>query len=123
MNEAVKLNYDLLTTMVPQEAEQTFIDKDTMLYALGIGLGYDPTNEDELRFVYEKDLKAFPTFPVVLGAPRGWLRERATGIDWVKVVHGEHSLQLHKTLPGDRHPSSAARGWPMSSTRAKARAR
>jgi acyl dehydratase len=99
MNASMKLDYALLKGMAAQEAEQTFVDKDTMLYALGIGLGYDPMNEDELRFVTEKDLKAFPTFPVVLGAPRKWLRDVATGIDWVKVVHGEHSLELHRPFP------------------------
>ena len=29
----------------------TYGDKDVMLYALGIGLGADPMNEDELPFV------------------------------------------------------------------------
>ena len=94
-----KLNYEVLKSMPVQEAEQTYTDKDTMLYALGIGLGYDPMNEDELAFVYEKNLKAFPTFPVVLGYPRKWLRDGPTGIDWVKVVHGEHSLELHRPFP------------------------
>ena len=95
---ATKLNYDVLMGLAPQTAEQTYTDKDTMLYALGLGLGYDPMNEAELAFIYEKNLKAFPTFPVVLGAPRAWLREQPTGIDWVKVVHGEHSLTLHGPL-------------------------
>ncbi len=93
-----KLDYDLLMGLAPQTTEQTYTDKDTMLYALGLGLGYDPTNEAELAFVYEKSLKAFPTFPVVLGMPRAWLRAQPNGIDWVKVVHGEHSLTLHGPL-------------------------
>jgi acyl dehydratase len=94
-----RLDYDLLTKLEPQVSEQSFTDKDTMLYALGLGLGYDPMNEDELTFVYEKNLKAFPTFPVVLGAPRKWLRDMPTGIDWVKVVHGEQALVLHRPFP------------------------
>ena len=94
-----KLDYDLLMGLEPQEAEHTYTDKDTMLYALGLGLGYNPMNEAELAFVYEKNLKAFPTFPVVLGAPRKWLRDIPSGIDWVKVVHGEHGLTLHGPLP------------------------
>ena len=36
-------------------------DRETMLYALGIGLGGDPMNETELPFVYESGLKAVPT--------------------------------------------------------------
>ena len=38
-----------------------------MLYALGVGLGHDPMNEDELAFVYEKNLKVLPTMATVLG--------------------------------------------------------
>ena len=41
-----------------------------MLYALGVGLGHDPMNEDELAFVYEKNLKVLPTMATVLGAQR-----------------------------------------------------
>ncbi len=32
----------------------TYGDKDVMLYALGIGLGADPMDEQELAFVYER---------------------------------------------------------------------
>ena len=38
-----------------------------ILYALGLGLGQDPMDENELAFVYEKNLKVLPTFPVVQG--------------------------------------------------------
>ena len=31
--------------------------------------------------------------------PGFWARELDTGIDWVKVLHGEHDLVLHKPLP------------------------
>ena len=41
-----------------------------MLYALGVGLGQDPMNEDELAFVYEKNLKVLPTMATVLGYRR-----------------------------------------------------
>ena len=46
-----------------------------MLYALGIGLGHDPMNEDELPFVYEKNLKVLPTMAAVLGYPGFWARD------------------------------------------------
>ena len=51
-------------------------------------------NADELRFVYEKDLKVLPTFPVVVAQPGMWARELDTGIDWVKIVHGEHDVVI-----------------------------
>ena len=52
-----------------------------------------------MPFVYENDLKVLPTFPVVVAQPGMWARELDTGIDWVKIVHGEHDLVIHKPLP------------------------
>ena len=80
------------------DVEHTYTAKDTMLYALGLGLGHDPMNEDELAFVYEKNLRALPTMACVLGQSRAW-RDQPTGIDWLKVVHGEQSFRIHKPLP------------------------
>lgn len=87
----------LLALDIP-DVEHTYTARDTMLYALGIGLGHDPMNEDELTFVYEKDLRALPTMTCVLAHSRAW-REQPTGIDWLKVVHGEQSFRIHKPLP------------------------
>src|SRR6185312_14369310 len=33
--------------------------------------------------------------------PGFWARELDSGIDWVKVVHGEHDVVLHKPLPAE----------------------
>ena len=71
-----------------------------MLYALGVGLGHDPMNEDELPFVYEKNLKVLPTMAAVLGYVGFWARDRDTGIDWVKMVNGEQGVMLHRPLIG-----------------------
>ena len=46
----------LLKYKIP-EVEQTLTQRDTMLYALGVGLGADPMDEKQLRFVYEKNLR------------------------------------------------------------------
>jgi acyl dehydratase len=54
---------------------------------------------DALRYVYEDGLQALPTLAVVLGYPGFWAKDPATGIDWVKVLHGEQSLELHAPLP------------------------
>jgi len=72
---------------------------DTILYALGLGYGADPTDPDQLRFVYEDGLLAAPTMPVVLGNPGPWMRDPRTGIDWVKSLHGEQGLIIHAPLP------------------------
>src|SRR5271166_2121941 len=87
----------LLNLVIPA-VEQTYTPKDAMLYALGVGLGFDPVDRAQLDFVYEKNLKVLPTFAVVLAYPGLWVRDLDTGIDAVKVVHGEQGLTLHKPL-------------------------
>nr|WP_060986551.1 MaoC/PaaZ C-terminal domain-containing protein [uncultured Acidovorax sp.] len=93
------INYDKLMAWPFEDVRHRYTQRDTMLYALGIGLGADPTDEAELRFVYEKNLVALPTLPVVLGYPGMWLKDPATGIDWVRLVHGEQGLRLHRPVP------------------------
>ena len=95
--------YDKLLALKIPEAEHTYTDKDTMLYALGVGLGHDPMNRDELAFVYEKDLKPLPTLAAVLGYPGFWIRDLDTGIDWVRLVNGEQGVTLHRAARTARH--------------------
>lgn len=93
------IDYDKLTALKIPDKEQSYTHRDTMIYALGLGLGLDPMDEGQLGYVYEKDLKALPTMAVVLAHPGFWARDLDTGIDWVKLVHGEQGLVLNKPLP------------------------
>lgn len=76
---------------------------DTQLYALGIGLGADPLDAGQLRYVYEgiegASLLAMPTMANVLAYPGFWAREPDTGIDWRKVVHAEQQIEIDAPLP------------------------
>jgi len=74
-----------------------YTDRETMLYALGVGFMRDPLNEAELKFVYENDLQTVPTFATVIGWGQATLAP--SGIDYLMVVHGEQRLTLHKPLP------------------------
>jgi acyl dehydratase len=91
--------YDKLLALKIPDSEQAYTEGDAIFYALSLGLGQDPMSQDELPFVYEKGLKVLPTFPCVVAHPGFWARDLDTGIDWVKGVHGEHRLELHKPLP------------------------
>lgn len=93
------INYKNLMNRKFEALTHNYTEKDSMLYALGIGLGNDPLNEDCLQFVYEDGLKVLPSMGVVLAAPGFWAREPDTGIDWVKVLHAGQELILHKPLP------------------------
>ena len=90
--------YEKLLALKIPEVEHTYTWKDCILYALGLGLGMNPMNEDELAFVYEKNLKALPTFALVQGYSPYWLRNPDSGVNWTKVVHGEQGLILHKPV-------------------------
>ncbi len=92
--------YDKLMALAIPPVEQVYGAKDCILYALGVGLGQDPMNEDELPFVYEKNLKVLPTMATVLGYSGPWARAPDTGIDWIKVVNGEQGFILHRPLAG-----------------------
>jgi acyl dehydratase len=78
---------------------QAYTARDSILYALGIGMGSDPMDEDELKYVLETSLRAVPTIASVLGTPGFWWRDSRTGVDWVKLMHGEQSLRVFKPLP------------------------
>jgi acyl dehydratase len=93
--------YDKLMALDIAPAEQIYDAKDCMLYALGVGLGHDPMNEDELAFVYEKDLKVLPTMATVLAHSGSLARNPDSGINWVMVVNGEQGFALERPLSGE----------------------
>src|SRR6202163_1230618 len=90
--------YDKLLALKIPEVAQVYTEKDAILYALGVGLGRDPMDADELPFVYQQNLQLLPTFAAVLGWPGFWVRDLDSGIDWLKVVAGEQGLVLHRPL-------------------------
>jgi acyl dehydratase len=95
----VPIDYHTLMNWTIPQVEQTLSKRDTMLYALGTGLGQDPLDENQLRFVYEKELAALPTMAIILGYPGPWHRDPRTGVEGSKVVHGEQALRIHRLLP------------------------
>jgi len=94
----MRLDEQLMAFPVPV-GEQLMSPRDAMLYSLGIGIGSDPLDKGQLQFVYEKDLNVFPSMAVVLAGPGFWLKDPGTGVDWVKVLHGEMGMILHRPIP------------------------
>jgi hypothetical protein len=76
---AMPLDYDKLLNWRPPEVRQKLTRKDTIRYALGLGLGADPMDERQLRFVYEKDLLTLPTIATVLASPEASAGADRTG--------------------------------------------
>jgi acyl dehydratase len=95
------LNYQKLMQRKYEPVRHQYTRKDTMLYALGLGVGsQDPTDLGELKFVYEKELQALPMLAVTLGVGRGdHDRDADYGITYTMLLHAEQSLVVHKPLP------------------------
>jgi acyl dehydratase len=93
------IDYEKLMGWPFPPVRQRLRKTDCILYALGVGLGGDPLDEAQLRFLYEDRLQALPTMAVVLAYPGFWVKDPETGIDWVRVVHGEQAITIHHPLP------------------------
>ena len=78
--------------------EQAYDHKDTILYALGIGLGATPLDPGHLRFLYEDGLVAMPSMANVLGHPGFWSRGPEYAIDWKKLLHAEQRMSIHTAI-------------------------
>ncbi|MEM7541245.1 MAG: MaoC/PaaZ C-terminal domain-containing protein [Pseudomonadota bacterium] len=81
------------------EVENSYRVEDTILYALSLGFGADPTDKKQLKYVYEDGLESLPSLALVLGYPGFWMKDPKYGFDWAKVLHAEETLQIHKPLP------------------------
>lgn len=68
--------------------------KDIILYALGVGAGYD-----ELEYVYENRLKAIPSFAIL--SIYNFFADFITvsGVNLAGILHGEHELIIHSPIP------------------------
>ena len=92
------VNYIALKHRPFEDVHHRYGARDSMLYALGIGMGADPKDLDQLSYVYEQALRAMPTMAVVLGCPGFWMRAPDTGLDWQNILHVAQSLTLHRAL-------------------------
>ena len=79
--------------------------RDTQLHALALGLGADPLDADQLRFVYD-DSPVFEAFPTQ-SAALGWVDmmrdtrvvDPAWGLDPNNMVVGAIDIRAERTLP------------------------
>jgi len=91
------LNYDALMGTRTADKPTHYGDKDGMLYALGVGFGSDPMDENELPYVFEnRSQKVVPTMASIL-TPGDLLAD--CGLDYSLAVLGEQRLDLFRPLP------------------------
>jgi acyl dehydratase len=103
------LNYERIMAYRPADIAVNYGERECILYALGIGIGMNPIDPGELKFVYERaGLQAFPTMAVVLGWP-GRMTDPAFGIDERLVVAGDLKVVLHRPLAAQARLTSRPR--------------
>jgi acyl dehydratase len=97
----VPIDYEKTMAMKNFGQKYSWTDREAMLYALGIGMGNDPLDENELPFVNEgyytpRELKIVPTYASVVtwGAVAGPI-----DVNRVMVVDGERDITFHRPLP------------------------
>ena len=96
------LDYAKVRTWESGDIRHTCTPQSAMLYALGVGMAQDPLDRNEIRYVTEKNLRVLPSMAAVLAHPGFWMRDRPEmGIDYVRMVHGEQSIHLHRPLPSE----------------------
>jgi MaoC like domain len=92
----VPIDYPAVLDLKEQGRRFSWSERDTMLYALAIGMGSDPLDVDELPFVHEKNLRAVPTLATVVAWGAGIPPERPTRLQRFAVRFSA------PVFPGDR---------------------
>lgn len=93
------LNYERVKHWPIEDVSRTYTERDSILYALGLGIGGDPLDPIQLAFTYENGLQAVPTLASAIAWPKPWMTNPETGIDYLKLVHGEQDTRWFVPMP------------------------
>lgn len=93
------IDLDKLLNFPAKEEDITYSKRDTILYALGICIGFEPMDERQLRYVYERDLIAFPTIAMAVGHPGWWLGD--AGLEASRTVHAQKRMEVLAPMPAE----------------------
>jgi len=78
-------------------ARDDYDPRDAILYALGTGAGLS-SDIDETDLLFERRLQVLPTMALVLGTAGFWPMDPQSGLDWLRILHGEQRLKLYASL-------------------------
>ena len=93
------INYEKLKAYDTGDVQVQYGPRDCIIYSLGIGVGLDPMDKEQIRFVYERGLEAFPTMAGVIGwVGRSLSTNPEFGVDEKRVVAAEQRIVLHRAL-------------------------
>lgn len=80
------------------DTRQTWTRKDSMLYGVGVGYGFDPMDERQLPYCTEKGQRTVPTMATVTAAPHGFIKKANVGSSGNTVHSGIH-VRMNRPLP------------------------
>jgi acyl dehydratase len=104
------INPDYLLSLERPAVVQRYDWRDAALFALGLGYGDDPLDKQHLSYLDTgQGMQIHPAMANVLCYDGGWLQDPLTGIDYLKVVHGEQEMDIHHPLPLSGTVSAATR--------------
>ena len=88
----------------PVEARGGYTDRDSLLYAVAVGMGRDPMDRNELEYVCEtQGQKVLPSAATVLSraqrAGGGGGPGMSAKLNYALLLHGEQRLTLHQPIP------------------------
>jgi len=87
----------------PEPTPGAYSDRDTLLYAVAIGMGRDPMDHKELEYVCETvGKRVVPTAATVLNRttrPAGGRGGLTSKMNFALMLHGEQRLTVHQPLP------------------------
>jgi acyl dehydratase len=94
----MSVTLDRLIAQRACDVPYAYTERDSMLYALAIGMGRDPLDEIELDFVYERRgrLRCVPTQAVTV-ARHNLIFEIGMRVE--QFLHADQLLTLHRPLP------------------------
>lgn len=86
-------------------------EEDIILYNLAVGAGDPPTDPQELRYTYEGDLLAIPTYGTIppFGAMMSVAGVEGLDINLSQILHGEQELEVHRDIPTSGEVSQSGR--------------
>jgi len=92
------LIYDEVMAKVETDVPFSYTERETILYALSVGMGRDPVDRRELPYVSEhgESLCTMPTLATVL-VPE--MFPVGLGWDYSQILHSEQRLRLFRPLP------------------------
>ena len=91
------LTYNSLMALSATDLPCNYDDRDTLLYALGVGFGSDPLHHKELQYVVET--MGQHTVPTMAAAMPNLDFMQNCGWNYRQVLHREQKLEMYRPLP------------------------